>query len=201
VEGGRIIRVENRLLTLNVRAHVTDRFELSDNDKRVPIRVPGPDERDPPPSSTQSHINDLDQKFKDLSRLFKTPVQLAEDRFPSKGTPRNLSRVRHDYVDLFDQGSDYRVLVELPAARKDELWITLTSRSIKVDLALHPMTIDEGQRQEYQGRVSSTVLRPTPLPEEVVPEKAEAFLNNGILEVRMPKRVPTRASKHRILVR
>jgi HSP20 family protein len=47
----------------------------------------------------------------------------------------------------------------------------------------------------------SRILRSVTLPEEVMADKAEASLNNGVLEVRLPKKTPTKISKHRVLLR
>lgn len=163
---------------------------MSENEKRVPVRVPGPQERDPPPSSSAHRMGEIDQKFKDFSRMLA--------RFPQR-PQGDVSKGRRQYADLFDSGREYRVVVEVPSIPKDQLGVTVTGCSIRVDRMTHAEIDESAQKQEYHGRVCSTILRTTLLSDQVDAERAEATLNNGILEVRIPKMVPTGASKHKIL--
>lgn len=168
-------------------------MSLSEDEKRVPVRVPGPQEGGTPLSSSTHRISEIDQRFKDLSRMLT--------RFPQKRPHGDVSKVRRQYADLFDSGREYRVVIEVPSVPKDQLGVTVTDYSIRVDRMTHAEIDESAQKQEYRGRVLSTILPTTPLAEQVVAERAEAILNNGILEVRIPKRFPTTASKHKILAR
>ena len=105
------------------------------------------------------------------------------------------------YADLFDSGGEFRLVLEVPGVSKERLNITLTSSDVTVECR-PPADGREagfGRRRSYEAR--SKILRGLTFPEEVMAERAEANLNNGVLEVRVPKKTPTRVSKHRVVVR
>ncbi|MGA2664629.1 MAG: Hsp20/alpha crystallin family protein [Nitrososphaerales archaeon] len=105
------------------------------------------------------------------------------------------------YADLFDSGSEFRLVLEVPGVSKERLNINLTSNDITVECRPQSDRREAGfaRRRSYEGR--SKILRGLTFPEEVMAEKAEANLNNGVLEVRIPKKTPTQVSKHRVVVR
>ena len=53
------------------------------------------------------------------------------------------------------------------------------------------------RRERTYSKLETTIA----FPEEVIPDQAEANVNNGILEVRIPKRSPTEFKERKIEVK
>ncbi|GEM_PF-7067061 len=104
------------------------------------------------------------------------------------------------YADLFDSGEEYRVLVEIPGVPKEELEVSLTDRNLWIEAATRTSSPAEKGTFVLSGGVGTKILRCVTFPEVVMAERANASLNNGVLEVRVPKKTPTAAAKHRTLI-
>lgn len=165
---------------------------MSEEDKRVPVRVVVPTEREAPSSSTKQHIEELDHRFKEyFGRLGNPTPRRPPD--PNGRIPR--------YTDLFDSGTEYRVLVEVPGVKKEELDLAVSDRGLRIQVGTETDVYEEKSILVGRGDARSKMLRNVNFPEEVMAERAEASLNNDVLEVRVPKKVPTSESKHRIIAR
>lgn len=101
-------------------------------------------------------------------------------------------------VDLEDRGKDYRLTVDLPGFKKEEVEIEVTDDSVAVK-AKKEMS-EEEKKKNYVRRERSyqTFYRRIPLPESVRSDDAKASLNNGILEVILPKKEPKETKKLQI---
>ena len=99
------------------------------------------------------------------------------------------------YTDLFDSGDQYRILVEIPRTPKEDLEITMSDSMLSIEAGGRTYTHGEKAPFVLSAGADTKTLRRVTLPEEVWAEKAEACLNNGVLEVRVPKKTPTGASK------
>ena len=173
---------------------------MSESEKRVPVKVPGTQGGTAPSSST-GHIEDLDHKLKDLSRrLVEAPARFASGRLSPSRTSDGLPDTWRQHADLYDLCEEFRILVEVPGIPKNELYIAVTDRDIRIERERSAVGEEESespnQREPY-----SKILRRVQFPGEVMADRAEATLNNGVLEVRIPKKTPTAQPKHRILVR
>ena len=119
---------------------------------------------------------------------------------PNFGSLR-LPETRRPFADLIDTGNEYCVRVEVPGIPKEKLNVSVTSKEIRVE-GESSVNIDEKKegfvRRE---RTFSQVRRDLTFPEEVLAEKADASLKDGILEVRIPKRAPTDSRTHKVQVK
>ncbi len=91
-------------------------------------------------------------------------------------------------VDVIDEGNEYTVRVELAGVKKDQLELFCFERSVTVS-ARSNIEEDEGsvllaERGPIQYR------RTIPLPTEVHPSQCKAALKDGILSLRITKKVP-----------
>lgn len=175
---------------------------MTEEEKRVPVRVTSLREDSIPGAPTKHKLGELDYKFKDyLGRSGIAPAQVTDVGFPSG----KQGRVPQDpwplYTDLFDSGSEYRVLIEVPGSRKEDIDVVLNEEGVRIEIGTRLDLIEGTSRLVGRERSRSKILRSVKLPEEIMSAKAQASLNNGILEVRIPKRTPTTVSKHRIIAR
>lgn len=123
----------------------------------------------------------FDNFRRDFERTFSSfPVGLPT--LPSKSTMS---------CDIVDEGNKFRINVELPGIKKDEIKLNVSDNIVEIS-AEHKEQ-DEEKKKNYvrKERKELAYLRTLPLPEKVVSSKATAKLNNGILTIEIPKTNPT----------
>jgi HSP20 family molecular chaperone IbpA len=175
--------------------------------KHVPVRRAGKEERAIVPRRPEDYLSSMDRAFQDFeSRFFERMM----GQYPGGGgwfAPwrrrwlAELPEVRHPYADLIDSGKEYRVMAEVPGIPKEKLDITVTDREIKIEGEAKTDLHEEKEGFVRRERGYSRISRSVTFPEPVIADKAEASLNNGILEVKVPKKSPTEVSKHKVVVK
>jgi HSP20 family protein len=144
--------------------------------------------------------------FGDVQRDFDRMIDRFQRDFQSfwEQTPRiHIARrrtappveTRMPSMDLEDKGKEYRLTVDLPGFKKEEVDVQLTEDSVAVK-AMRTQTEDE-QTKNYvrRERAFQTYSRRIALPEPVRPDDAIANLNNGTLEIMLPKKTPKETKK------
>ena len=109
--------------------------------------------------------------------------------------------VRHARYDLIDGGNEFCVRAEVPGITKENLNVTVTGRGVEIHGEAKTDIQDEKEGFVRRERGYSKIQRSLALPEEVIPEKAEATLKDGLLEIKVPKRTPTQVRKHRVEIK
>jgi HSP20 family protein len=105
------------------------------------------------------------------------------------------AETRQPLMDIKDTGKELVIEAEMPGISKENIDIQLTERSIEI--CGEVKTEEEGEEEGYyrQERSYSTCYRRIPLPAEVIPNKADARLEDGILHIKIPKKKPTSMEK------
>jgi len=93
-------------------------------------------------------------------------------------------------VDLVDTGKQYKVIAEMPGVLKKDLEVSITPNDIRICGEMKSETKKE-EGYVRQERSYSTLCRTMSFPEEINPDKAEASLKDGILEIKVDKRKPS----------
>jgi HSP20 family protein len=124
-----------------------------------------------------------------------------------------LSRIRHERywrhshpmmpfkggmvpsVDLEDRGKDYRLTVDLPGFNKEDVQIEVGGDSVMINAKRVQAEEEKEKNYVRRERAAQTYYRRIHLPEEVRSDDAKASLNNGILEVVLPKKEPKETKK------
>jgi HSP20 family protein len=141
-------------------------------------------------------LNEMDQMFEDFRRSFTSMISPFRTRFPSWTFPSlELPEVKEPSSDIIDTGKEYRVCAEIPGIPKDKIDVTVSSKGIEISGEAETKTKEEKEGYVRQERGYSKIYRNLPFPEEVIPDQAEAILENGILEVKIPKKIPTEIKK------
>ncbi len=147
-------------------------------------------------------FDEMDRIFED----FKTGFQdlfIPERRWawPIRMPRSILPDVRSPFCDLVDAGNVYKFCAEMPGIPKDKIDINIDETSIEI--SAEAKTESEEKEKEYisRERSYSSFYRKTNFPEEVMPGKAEASFENGILEVIVPKKKSTKIKKHKIKIK
>lgn len=101
---------------------------------------------------------------------------------------------RTPLVDMVDKGDRYYLRLEVPGIDKDKIQLNATEDSIEISAEQleEETSKDKGSNYIYNERSYNSFYRNIPIPEEIVPSKINAKMQNGILQVEIPKREPSR---------
>jgi HSP20 family protein len=136
----------------------------------------------------------IDRFHRDFEDFWDTSIRFGRD-MTSKDRASIIPFTGMPSIDIEDQGSNYRLTVDLPGFKKEDVQVEVTDDAVTVN-AKRTYAEDE-QRKNYvrRERSTQTYYRRIPLPERVRSDDAKASLNNGILEVTLPKKEPKEIKK------
>ncbi len=112
-----------------------------------------------------------------------------------------LPETRRAFADLIDAGKEYRVRAEVPGIPKDKLNISVTPRGVKIEGEAETNIDEEKEGYVHKERTWSKIRREVAFPEEVIPERADAVVKDGVLELTVPKKNPTEVKSHKVQVK
>jgi len=175
---------------------------LSEKKEKVPVKKKVAKKGEIAPWRPTEFLREMDRMFEDFRRGFEymlTPIRTSWLRpwFPMFKLPE----VREACTDLVDAGSEYRVCAEMPGVPKENLDITITPRAVEISAQAKTDVKEEKEGFVRQERGYSKIYRSLTFPDEVMPDKAEATLKDGLLEIRVPKKTPTEIKKHKVEVK
>jgi HSP20 family protein len=153
------------------------------------------------------YLQERDRMFRDFSRgglqeLFGSMLGPIRPSWMWPWSPLfEIPEVREPSTDLVDAGKEYRVHAEIPGVPKENLNITVAARSIEIEGEAKTDIEEDKEGFIRRERTYSKLHRSLAFPEEVVPDKAEATLKDGLLEVRIPKKTPTEVKKHKVAIK
>jgi HSP20 family protein len=151
--------------------------------------------------------------WSEMDRLFEDFMSNFDEFFWSPFTPRRRRSsllpwrtgaitYREPYVDVLDTGKEFKLSAELPGVSKDNVDITVTEDAIEISAKVSKEEKEEKEGYLRQERAYSEFYRKMTLPEEIIPDKSEAKLENGVLEITLPKKKPTpEPKKHKLEIK
>lgn len=86
-------------------------------------------------------------------------------------------------VDLLDEGHQFRILVDLPGVKNQDLELHEEGQTITLAGVRHSLEGSYSHQERYTGSFRRTLN----LPEPVVPNSAQATLKSGVLELVLKK--------------
>ena len=149
----------------------------------------------------------FDEEFDGLRRDIQRSLLWPRSRIGSTLIPwpdyfwsnTGLSETRMALLDIKDTGDELVIEAEMPGIPKENIDIQLTENSIEICGEMQSQEKDEKKGYIRQERSYSTCVRHMPLPSEIIPDKADAILEDGILRIKLPKKNPTTKEKVRTL--
>jgi HSP20 family protein len=101
---------------------------------------------------------------------------------------------RTPLVDMVDSGDRYNLRLEVPGIDKDNIQLNATEDAIEIsgEQSEEESNEDKGHNYIYNERSYKSFYRSIPIPEEILPSKISARMNNGILQIEIPKKAPNR---------
>lgn len=100
--------------------------------------------------------------------------------------------MKQTVIDMIDTGKEFKVVAEMPGVSKRDLEVSITDNNISICGETKTEIEKEDEGYIRRERSYSTLCRTMMFPEEVNPDKAEATLKDGILEVKVAKKKPTK---------
>jgi HSP20 family protein len=133
----------------------------------------------------------LDDIFENFRREMESALKPWQSgfRFPSLFD----GETRVPLCDMADRGDRYELQVEVPGIEKDRINVKATGHSVEISAEKSEKTEEKRKDYIYSERSHRSFYRKVPVPEEIVPSKVDARMNNGILIVELPKKSPTKA--------
>lgn len=146
-------------------------------------------------TSPWTMLSDMDRVFDDFrsewENLFLVP----------RG--QGAVAVRQPLVDLADNGKEYLVKAEIPGISREDLKIEVTQDSLEISGETNVEEKEEDKEAGYirRERRYSMFHRTLPLPENVLTDKVEAELKDGVLTVTLPKAAPPEKKSKKVSVK
>jgi HSP20 family protein len=100
--------------------------------------------------------------------------------------------VRIPLYGIVDKGDRYQLEIELPGIEKDKVNVNATKESIEISGEQTEKAEEKRRNYIYNERSYRSFYRSIPIPEEIIPSKVSAKMNNGILQIELPKKMPTK---------
>ena len=149
-----------------------------------------------PPSMLEPYTSsdlwmEFDRTFDRFRRDFEDLLWPSERELPMM---REME-TRMPAVDLEDRGDRYMMIVEVPGFKNDEIEINVWDSAVEISGCRETKQDEETKGYVRKERSSESFYRRMALPEEVKVDDAQANLQNGILELTLPKKVPKKKKK------
>ncbi len=136
----------------------------------------------------------------DMDRLFDDFRSEWEGTFsPSRALSSDF--VRQPLVDISDNGKEYLVKAELPGINKEDLNVEVTENGVEISAEKKTEEREEKKGYIRRERRYASFYRSIPLPDGILPDKAEADLKDGVLTVKLPKRQPEQRKTKKLPVK
>jgi len=144
-----------------------------------------------------SPLKELEDMRRDMDRLFDEFTKPSRrGRIWPKSEGLSIPS-----VDLYEKGNDMVVKVELAGVRREDIDLTITKDTLIVKGEVKRN--EEVKEEDYfiSERSYGSFSRTITLPFEAENEKAQASVNNGILEIIIPKREQAKPKEIKIEVK
>ena len=176
-----------------------------DKSKVNKSNVPPPAERSS--SSSNSNLAPITNYYNDFFENFRQNMQsiqnIMEETWPNSTFPTlktfspfeffdRMTDTRVPLCDVMDKGDRYEVTLEIPGIDKDKVDVKATKNSVTISGKQAEKTKEKGKSYVYSERSYKSFHRQIPFPQEIIPSKIIAKVNNGVLEINLPKKQPSR---------
>ena len=158
--------------------------------KLLMAKAKKPVKKTEPLSLWKSRLTDMDKVFdnfrRDLEKSFMSFPEISFPRFP---------KMPETSCDIIDEGKQFRVTMDMPGIKKNEIDVNVTDNAIEVT-GEHK---EEEKKKNYlrKERHHVSYYQTIPLSEKVVSGKVKAKLTDGVLDIVLPKSKPTPVPKKR----
>jgi HSP20 family protein len=124
------------------------------------------------------------------------------DPFPMRAVPK-LRVIRRDYrmpMDLVDEGDNYRLIVDLPGIRKEDVKISMNEGILSLSVEGKEEKDEKDERYLMRERSAYSCSRKIRLPGEVDEDNIKANIEEGVLNIQLPKKEPEKHKPREIKI-
>ena len=134
-----------------------------------------------------TRFNPLEDSFDNLFR--GVPVWLPRPE-------RHAAAPAQFRMDVTENDKEYQVLAELPGVKKEDISITINGNEVAVSAEVkHEKVLKNGDTVLCAERYYGTIKRQFSLGQEVDEASAQAKYNDGVLELKLPKKTAAAAKR------
>jgi HSP20 family protein len=172
---------------------------MADPKKKEIVKSPSKEERAivTRPATEFEFFRGFDTIFDEFRRSFDDLMS----PFLPMGTylPRTFGTIpiRAPLVDVIDEGNQYFIKTELPGFNKNDVNIEVNKDMLVFRAEKKSEEEDKSKNYLHRERFYTSCQRIVNFPEEVDPSKVEGTMENGILELKIPKKEPKPEEKMR----
>jgi HSP20 family protein len=130
---------------------------------------------------------DIDRSIENLRR----DMEKAFSSFPSISMPK----MSQTSCDLIDEGNQFRVKMDVPGIKKNEVKLNVTDNSLEVSAEHKEESEEKKNNYLRKERNQVSYYRSLPLSEKIISGKVMAKLTDGVLDITLPKSKPTETQK------
>ncbi|KAF6244628.1 Hsp20/alpha crystallin family protein [Nitrosopumilus sp. b2] len=125
---------------------------------------------------------------------FRRDMEKSFFSFPRIDFP-SFPKLPESGCDVIDEGKQFRMKMNVPGLKKNEINLNVTDNSIEVT-GEHK---EEEKKKNFlrKERHSMSYYQTIPFSEKIVPGKVKAKVTDGVLDVTIPKAKPTPVQKKR----
>lgn len=131
-----------------------------------------------------------------INKWFDDLREALEERYFNPWLPASaLLDLKQPSMDIIDKGDKFVIHADMPGIPKENIEINVTPSQIEISGQYEQNKDSSEDRFVRQERIRSQFYRAQSLPDEINTEKVEARMNNGVLEIHLPKKEPTPPEK------
>jgi len=104
-------------------------------------------------------------------------------------------------INMLDKGNEYKITTEMPGVSKKDIEVNVTPNNIKICGETKTDIKSDNEGWIRRERSYSTICRQMHFPEEVNPNKADASLKDGILEITVKKKITAQPRGRKIQIK
>lgn len=148
-----------------------------------------------PPYPAQREFDRMMERFeREFEDFWDMPPRLRAwmQTRPSLLMPRGTAMPN---VDLEDKGKDFHITADLPGFNKQDVNIEVNEDSVTIQAKKTQSEEEKNKNYIRRERAAQIYYRRILLPEKVASDNAKANLNNGTLEIVLPKKEPKETKK------
>lgn len=136
-----------------------------------------------------TRFNPIDETFENVFRA--VPVWLPRPEMQMRALAPTQVR-----MDVTETDKEYVVLAEMPGVKKEEISITIDDNEVTVSAEVkHEKDIKDGETVLRSERYYGKIQRVFTLDKEVDQATAQAKYNDGVLELKLPKKTVAAAKR------
>lgn len=127
-------------------------------------------------SEMERMMDDLDRTF---DRMMGRPLMRRRPSF--------MPEFRTPALDIQNKGDHYLVEAEIPGVEKKDISVEVKDDRLMVKGERKKDVTEKGENYIRQERGYSSFYREIPLPDDVLVDKVDATMTNGVLSIKLPK--------------